>query len=146
MYELSMIKIVHWESKWCSHNNRLCSGSLVRNSFFWLNESKLWKKMLHWYMDTMKSSTSVPVFLIDCEKTDDRHLHELILLSLSGNRYCCEIISPQYIIHSLSLQYWRWWHVTPFIQPRSRYSISAHMFRRCLTLHGGNKYGKSTSC
>ena len=32
--------------------NRLRSGSLVRNSFFWLGEIKLWRWMLHWYIDT----------------------------------------------------------------------------------------------
>ena len=74
--ELCLVKIVHCESKWYSHN-RLRSGSLVRNSFFWLNESTCLRRMLHWYIYMFKSSTSVTVFLKDCEKTDDRHLHVL---------------------------------------------------------------------
>ena len=68
--DLRMIKIVHWESKWYSHNNRLVQVLWPPESTLLVEGTILLKRMLHWYVGTLKNSTFVPVFLTSCRKTD----------------------------------------------------------------------------
>ena len=67
----------------------------------------------------------------------------LELLSVAWKLVAPELISA---MKSLRQQKLIWWHITPFVEPRSIYLIFPHELRGSLTPHGGNGQSKLTSC